>query len=981
MDDDVIALFHELAGRLPAEREAYYAERQVPAAVREEVESLLRFDGAAGPSISGYVASEAERVLLRKRGGEKPAETQAAPSLSQTQAAHAMPSRIGAYRILRLVGEGGMGAVYEAEQEKPHRTVALKVVKPVRASAELVRRFDMEAQALGRLQHPGIARIYEAGTADTGSGPQPYFAMEYILGKPLGEYAESHRLNTRHRLELMSRISEAVHHAHQRGIIHRDLKPGNILVDETGQPKILDFGVARVTDSDAQATRQTDMGQLVGTLAYMSPEQVSGDPLELDTRSDVYALGVILYELLAGRLPYKTGGQLHEVVRVIQDEEPASLGAVDRMYRGDVETIAAKALEKDKGRRYASAAGLAGDIRRYLRDEPIIARPPSAAYQLRKFTKRNKALVAGVAAVFVVLVAGVIVSVSLTARANREAATAKAVSEFLQNDLLAQASAYSQANPQTKPDPDLKVRTALDRAAAKIAGKFNKQPLVEASIRFTIGETYWDLGLFSEAQTQMERAADLRRSVLGERHPDTLRTMDRLAVTYYNQGKYGPAELIAVKVLEARRRLFGEDHPDTLTSMHVLADIYRFQRKDALAESLLVRALEGQRRVKGQEHPDTLDSMQSLAAVYRYRGKAAQAEPLLRRCLEIRGRVQGEEHPDTLSSAYDFALFNSDLGRYKEAETITARVLEVQHRTLGAEHPFTLASMRELAVIYRREGKYEQSESLLAKALADASRVMGADSAFAYSITAALGAVYLEEGKYAQAEVVLTPTLAGRRRLFGEENPQTLLALSLMVELHRGRREYAAAEALLGKLLDARRRVQGAEHPHTLAIKNEFGTLYLALSKNAQAEAMFIEALSGRRRVLSNEHPDTLASLRGLAESCLRQGKYDQAAKAAREALQAYEKVWPENWRRYHTQSLLGAILTGERRFDAAEPLLLSGYQGLVPRRITIPAADRSVVEQAGHRIVQCYRRWGKAENAAEWQAKLLAHRAVASKR
>src|SRR6266850_2485669 len=293
----------------------------------------------------------------------------------------ALPPRIGHYRIIRLLGEGGMGSVYEADQEQPRRRVALKVIKAGWASPDLLRRFEQESQALGRLQHPGIAQIYEAGTAATGFGLQPFFAMELIHGMPLGEYAESRRLNVRQRLTLMIHVCDAVQHAHERGIIHRDLKPGNILVDENGQPKILDFGLARATDSDARATRQTDVGQLLGTLAYMSPEQVSADPLALDPRSDVYALGVILYELLAGKLPYRITQHVHEVVQTIRQSDPVPLSSVNRVYRGDIETIVAKALEKDRDRRYASAADLAADVHRYLDDQPIAAKPPSTIYQ------------------------------------------------------------------------------------------------------------------------------------------------------------------------------------------------------------------------------------------------------------------------------------------------------------------------------------------------------------------------------------------------------------------------------------------------------------------------------------------------------------------------------------------------------------------------------------------------------------------------
>jgi eukaryotic-like serine/threonine-protein kinase len=321
-----------------------------------------------------------------------------------------------------MIGEGGMGIVYEAEQEHPRRNVALKVIKPVLPNSKMLRRFQQEAQALGRLQHPGIAQIYEAGMADVGAGSQPYFAMEFVRGQSLREYAESHRLDTRHRLELIAKVCDAVQHAHQRGLIHRDLKPGNILVDETGQPKILDFGVVRLIGRDAATTIQTNVGQLVGTLAYMSPEQVLADPLELDTRSDVYALGVILFELLAGRLPYNIGKQIHEAVRAITEDDPSRLSLISPAYRGDIETIAAKALEKDKTRRYGSAAEMAADITRYLKDEPIIARPASAGYHLRKFARRHKGFVGAAAVVFAVMIAAVIVSRIQVVRA-REAET------------------------------------------------------------------------------------------------------------------------------------------------------------------------------------------------------------------------------------------------------------------------------------------------------------------------------------------------------------------------------------------------------------------------------------------------------------------------------------------------------------------------------------------------------------------------------
>lgn len=465
---------------------------------------------------------EVESMIARTTAGEGLLDASAG-AVPPNRTAGRIPTTLGRYRVLHLLGEGGMGAVYKVEQDRPHRIVALKVIKPGLATPELLRRFERESEVLARLHHPGIAQIYEVGTADAGFGLQPYFAMEFISGAPLRDYVQLHHLNTHQRLELMARVSDAVEHAHHRGIIHRDLKPSNILVDEGGQPKILDFGIARVTDSDAQATKQTDLGQLVGTLAYMSLEQVLADPLELDTRSDVYALGVILYELLAGRLPYQLSANPLEAVRTIREEDPARLSSISRAYRGDVETIVAKALEKDKARRYSSAAALAADIRRYLADQPITARTASATYQLQKFARRHKALVTATAVVFAALLTGILVSTREAVKARQAEQAAEAVNDFLQNDLLAQASAATQSGPSAKPDPDLKVRTALDRAAVRIGGKFGRQPEVEAAIRDTIGQTYMDLGLYPEARTQLEGAGIVPPGARGRESEDSQR--------------------------------------------------------------------------------------------------------------------------------------------------------------------------------------------------------------------------------------------------------------------------------------------------------------------------------------------------------------------------------------------------------------------------------------------------------------------------
>ncbi len=391
-------------------------------------------------------------------------------------AAYSVPDRIGRYRIIRVIGRGGMGVVYEAEQDQPSRRVALKVIRPAAVmSPGMLSRFRHEAQMLGRCKHPGIAQIYEAGTDVQGESSRPYFAMELVIGRPLLEYARFHHLDTRPRLELLAQVCDAVHHAHINGVIHRDLKPVNILVTEeasapnapqgrtTAQTKVLDFGIARCLDADAcTATVNTTAGALLGTVAYMSPEQAAGDPATIDTRSDVYALGVIGYELISGRLPYDVHGKLiHEVVRVICENEPSRLSSVTRSHRGDLETIICKALEKDPARRYQSAGDFAADIRRFLREQPISARPPSQFYQLRKFARRNRALVTGVAIAFAALLIGTGVAVQQAVSATSAAAEAR--QQTYRASLVAAASAlrYHEVDD---------ARLQLDMAPAQLRG-------------------------------------------------------------------------------------------------------------------------------------------------------------------------------------------------------------------------------------------------------------------------------------------------------------------------------------------------------------------------------------------------------------------------------------------------------------------------------------------------------------------------------
>jgi tetratricopeptide (TPR) repeat protein len=930
--------------------------------------------------------------------GDRTVTQLSAPGAASLAAARYLPPAIGRYRIIRLIGEGGMGAVYEAEQQQPRRSVALKVIKPGIATGQLIRRFEQESQSLARLHHPGIAQVYEAGTAETTFGTQPYFAMELIQGRGLREYVAAERLGTRVRLELMIKICDAVHHAHQRGIIHRDLKPGNILVDETGQPKILDFGVARVTDSDAQATRQTDVGQLIGTVAYMSPEQVLADPLELDIRSDVYTLGVILYELLSGELPYNFRNKLlHEMVQTIREEEAPSLSAMNRIYRGDIETIVAKALEKEKARRYASAAELGADIRRYLDDQPIIARPASATYQLQKFARRHRGLIGGIAAIFVVLVAGIIASSWQAVRASRagllarqaeasaraerdraataeqgatrerdralaaehaasaerdkalaaearskeerdralfqkqradvESATAKAVNDFLQNDLLAQADSEAQANSDNKPDPEIRVRTVLDRAASRIGGKFDGKPAVEASIEKTIGKTYQGLGSFNEAQRHLERALDLTRRTFGAEHPASLSTARELGRLYRNQGKYAEAESLLTKTVEAYRR------------NRSLPVSERLQAMDALGEVLVQRA------------------------------QYARAEPLLREALETAQLTVKPNDPITLNIMLGLAGLYFKQGNVEAAEPLLAKVLEVRSRTLGPEHPWTLSIVNNLGVLYQRQGKYEKAEPLLVKRLEVIQRTNGTEHPDTLNAMNNLGVVYVSEGKDFEAEQLYSKVLKGWRSQLGPEHPRTINLMSNLGVLYCAQRKFAAAESMLHEAWESSRKSLGPEHSDTLTVGHNLADVYGFEGKVSAAETLLVQILDARRRVSGAAHLETASAMSTLAAVRIQQERYEEAESLARESLKVFEEKGPILFRRFRAEALLGASLAAQQKYAEAEPLLLSGCKGMKARAAR--SLEKVRLTEANAWLAQLYKNLGKPDGAAEWRREL----------
>ncbi len=530
--------------------------------------------------------SESVRDAARPEGTEEaPVDSPDTVTTAPVPSAR-IPKRIGQYHIKRAIASGGMGTVYEATQERPRRIVALKLMKHGIASRSALRRFEYESQILARLRHPGIAQVYEAGTHRDATGTVPYFAMEYIVGaKPITQYVKEKKLGTRERLDLFGKVCDAVHHGHQKGIIHRDLKPSNILVDATGHVKIIDFGVARSTDSDlAVTTLQTDIGQLIGTLQYMSPEQCEADPHNIDTRSDVYALGVVFYELLCDRLPYDvTRVAMHEATRIIREQQPTKLTTVDKTLKGDIETIALKAVEKDRERRYQSATDFGQDIRRYLNNEAITARPASMMYHFRVLVRRNKPIFVAVAAVFVVLIGATIVSTSLYVRSEQEANKSQTTQSFLEDMLLS-------VDPYALRGKQLSFEAVLATASTKLdEGELAHVPEVEVDIRNTLGKIYRALKMMPEKERQMSRVRDLCRQLYGENDARTLEAAVWLAGNVPMTPKARIEELS--RLAEIAERSLGTHHPVTIEARTVRADAIAHGMSDWNRAEVLIRAL------------------------------------------------------------------------------------------------------------------------------------------------------------------------------------------------------------------------------------------------------------------------------------------------------------------------------------------------------------------------------------------------------
>lgn len=623
--------------------------------------------------------------------------------LSMDQSAHTqdLPDLIGSYSINGLLGRGGTSVVYDATQRNPDRRVALKVIQSRSMDENSIRRFEKEAQIMGRLSHPCIAKVYESGAVPGKHGLDRFIAMELVHGSSIIEFTRSRSLKTNEIITLFLDICSAMQYAHEQGVIHRDLKPENILVDRAGHVKVLDFGIARFTAKHTDlTTMHTQAGQLIGTLAFMSPEQLKGQANELDERSDVYTLGVVLYQLLVDKLPYELDRLSYfQAAKLIEDTTPVRLGTMNTKMRGDLDTILAQALEKEPARRYQSVQALHDDLTRYLRNKPITARPPSAMYHARQFVRRHKGFSTGVgiamgaiALGFAALTIGFSRAIESKNIAQQHADISNAITDFLLEDLIGQADTRSSANRE------LTVAQALDLAATKIDDRFADLPLVEAQIRRMIGRTYVSLANFDQAEPHLKRSIELFTLELGAQSPDTLLSLEELGVLYSSAGRYEDSEKLLLELLQSRRRVLGEEDLATLRTSNNLALLYTYMGKIEESNEMHSEVSAIRLRLLGDSHFDTLLSMHNLGLTYIYLDKPVQAIELYEQLIPKRVELLGQDHPATLLSMNNLASAYRDTDRLDEALEMYTTVDEIQSRTLGFHHPNTLRTKANIGV-------------------------------------------------------------------------------------------------------------------------------------------------------------------------------------------------------------------------------------------------------------------------------------------
>ena len=842
MMNNAETIFYRSLERSGTEREAYLdRECGDDAELRAQVDALLDADIQSDSFLQSPLGNE----NVRGSG-----ETTQDPLIGQ---------RVGQYLVQRRIAAGGMGVVYVAIQTKPRREVALKVMNAGAFSTSALRRFEQEEEVLARLRHANIAQIFDAGTHNTAVGPVPYFVMEYLEGaKTITTFAKENDLSHRETLQLFLGVCDAVQHGHQRGIIHRDLKPANILVVDSGVPKVIDFGVARMVDSDVSAaTVHSQSGQLIGTLRYMSPEQSLGDATEIDTRSDVYALGVVLYELLTGQLPYDmTTLSPFDIPRIIREVEAERMVTIDPSLKGDLEVITLKALEKDRDRRYQSVSDFARDIRHFLKNEAIEARRDRPWYVFRKTISRHKSAVL-VAAIILLLVTGSTIALAILyrdanaqrqqaqanlqrskeaeTRAEEDAATANQAVSFLVS-LFKVTNPYSLPELSSRVGGDVTAREILDRGVERIRTDLGDQPNIRGTLLTALGTVYSDLALYDKAESLLREAVEVRRQNLGSQNAATANSLKELGTLLVQRGHNEEARTLIQEALGVQRRVLDKDDLEIADTLRTLGFLRHSEHAFEAAEQSHREALAITRKHFGEIHPDVARSLNGVALALHALGKYDQAEPLFNESLRIKKHVYGPNHMEVALALNNIAALLRSKGQIDAAQAMYRESLKIKRDILGNQHPSVATTLNNLAALLHDKREYEEAGKLYREALAIRRSFLGEQHPSTAQVLNNLGELMMDSNRIDQAESFFRDALAIRKATLGDDDPETLRSLVDVGWYYRQKGDLKQAEPYYVATLEARTRTLGANHPHTNLVRQQLKALRQerALKDNAK---------------------------------------------------------------------------------------------------------------------------------------------------